>query len=37
MANIDFGEHQVFLPGFQKILREARETKYLFCIEKIRE
>jgi hypothetical protein len=23
--------------GFQKILREARETRYLFCIEKIRE
>ncbi|MBK7230667.1 MAG: hypothetical protein IPH97_17765 [Ignavibacteriales bacterium] len=23
-----------FLPGFQKILREARETRYLFCIEK---
>lgn len=37
MANIDSGEHQVFLHGSQKILRETQEINYLFFIEKIRE
>lgn len=32
MASIDTGELEILLPGFQRILKEAAEIKYLFSI-----